>query len=69
MTDVAVLGAGLAGLSAARDLMRGGAGNDTYLVADATDRVVEAAGPGLDTILSTVSRTIAANVERRCLWM
>ncbi len=25
MTDVAVLGAGLAGLSAARDLMRGGA--------------------------------------------
>ena len=49
------------------DLMRGGAGSDTYLVTDAGDRVVEAAVTGFDTILSSVSRTIAANVERLVL--
>ena len=49
------------------DLMRGGSGSDTYLVAQAGDRVVEAGDAGADTILSTVSTTIAANVERLVL--
>ncbi len=49
------------------DLMRGGTGSDTYLVAQAGDRVVEAADAGVDTILSTVTTTIAANVERLVL--
>ena len=47
--------------------MRGGSGDDTYLVADSSDRVVEAAGGGLDTILSYVSRVLPAPVERLVL--
>ena len=57
------------------DLMVGGAGDDTYYVdtdIDAggdgvADRVVERAGGGIDTVHSSVSFTLEANVERLVL--
>ena len=46
------------------DHMTGGTGDDTYVVDDASDVVVEAAGEGFDTIQSTVSYALSANVEQ-----
>lgn len=49
---------------AGADRMEGGAGNDTYFVDDAGDVVIEAAGGGIDTIVSTSNvTTIADNIE------
>jgi Ca2+-binding RTX toxin-like protein len=48
---------------AGADTMTGGAGNDTYLVDNAGDVVTEQAGEGLDTVQSSVSWTLGANVE------
>ncbi|SCZ13531.1 peroxidase family protein [Microvirga guangxiensis] len=46
------------------DLMVGGTGNDTYVVDDADDVVVEAAGGGTDTVQTTLAAyTLGANVE------
>lgn len=45
------------------DYMAGGAGNDTYAVDSAGDAVVEAANAGTDTLYTTVSLTLAAEVE------
>ncbi|ASG24922.1 calcium-binding protein [Nitrospirillum viridazoti] len=46
------------------DTLVGGAGNDTYLVDDAGDVVMEAAGAGVDTVQTTlVSYTLGSNVE------
>lgn len=46
------------------DRMIGGAGDDTYHVDNKSDVVTEAAGGGIDTILTTLSKyTIGANVE------
>lgn len=47
------------------DSMVGGAGSDTYLVDNAGDLVVEASGPGagIDTVISSVTLALAANVE------
>ncbi len=47
---------------AGADLLTGGKGNDTYVV-DGADIVVEAAGEGLDTVMSGVSYRLTANVE------
>jgi Ca2+-binding RTX toxin-like protein len=49
------------------DTMIGGTGNDTYLVDSTRDRVVEALNAGTDTILTTVTYTLPANVENLTL--
>ena len=45
------------------DSMTGGSDNDLYLVEDAGDVVVEAKNDGYDGVYSTVTHTLAANVE------
>ena len=49
------------------DLMAGGLGNDIYVVDNAGDVVSEAAGAGTDTVRSSVSHTLGANVENLVL--
>jgi Ca2+-binding RTX toxin-like protein len=45
------------------DEMHGGLGDDTYYVDSRSDRVFEAANEGTDTVHTTVSHTLAPNVE------
>jgi Ca2+-binding RTX toxin-like protein len=52
---------------AGNDTMAGGAGNDTYVVDSTGDVVTEAAGAGTDTVQSSVSYTLSANVENLVL--
>jgi Ca2+-binding RTX toxin-like protein len=52
---------------AGADTMAGGAGDDTYIVDNASDTVTEAAGAGIDTVRSSVTLTLAANVENLIL--
>lgn len=48
---------------AGADQLIGGGGNDTYVVDDAGDVVVEGAGAGTDLVQSSVTYTLAGNVE------
>ncbi len=52
---------------AGMDTMIGGLGNDTYVVDDAGDVVSEASSAGTDTVRTTVSYTLAANIENLTL--
>ena len=49
------------------DKMSGGGGNDIYVVDDAGDQAIEAAGAGTDTVQSSVNVTLGANVENLTL--
>jgi Ca2+-binding RTX toxin-like protein len=44
--------------------MRGGAGDDIYIVAAAGDVTAEDPGQGTDTVRSYINWTLGANVER-----
>ncbi len=49
------------------DIMSGGRGNDTFVVDNFGDRVIEGLGEGTDLVLSSVSHTLGANVENLTL--
>jgi hypothetical protein len=48
------------------DTLRGGAGNDLYIV-DTTGEAIEAAGAGTDSVKSSVTYTLGANLEKLTL--
>lgn len=52
---------------AGSDIMTGGLGNDTYHVDNANDVVTEAANGGIDTIISSVTRSLGAAQENLSL--
>jgi Ca2+-binding RTX toxin-like protein len=49
------------------DAMLGGAGDDTYIVDNAGDRILEDEGAGIDTVRSSVTYTLAAEIENMVL--
>lgn len=51
------------GLLSEVNVMRGGAGDDTYYVNGPGDRVIEKAGEGIDTVRTSVGFTLPAQVE------
>ena len=65
-----LVGNGLANVldgGAGADVLHGGAGNDTYIVDNAGDLVIENATEGIDTVQSSVSHGLTANVENLTL--
>lgn len=48
------------------DVLSGGAGDDTYVI-NRADTIVEAPGGGIDTVKSSITYTLAANVENLIL--
>ena len=56
----------LSGVGPGADRLWGGLGNDTYII-EAGDQVHELAGEGIDTVQSSITYTLAANVENLIL--
>jgi len=52
---------------AGNDILVGGAGDDTYVLDSAADVVTEAAGAGTDLVRTSLSHTLATNVEKLTL--
>ena len=52
---------------AGADTLAGGLGNDFYVIDDAADLVQEATGEGTDTVFSSLTHSVAANVENLTL--
>ena len=52
---------------AGNDTMLGGLGDDTYTVGAAGDVATESAGQGIDTVMSSVTYTLGANLENLSL--
>ena len=52
---------------AGADIMTGGAGNDTFIVDNSGDRASEDVGGGIDTVQSSVTHMLKANVENLTL--
>ncbi|NJO74169.1 MAG: calcium-binding protein [Leptolyngbyaceae cyanobacterium RM1_406_9] len=52
---------------AGADIMSGGAGNDTYVVDNLGDAVIETEAAGIDTVESSVNFTLGENVENLTL--
>jgi Ca2+-binding RTX toxin-like protein len=49
------------------DTMTGGAGNDTYIVDNVGDRAIEASSAGTNTVQSSVTFTLGANLDNLAL--
>lgn len=49
------------------DTLQGLSGNDTYIVDNTGDRIFEAVNAGIDTVQSSVTYTLAANLEKLVL--
>ena len=49
------------------DTMTGGAGDDTYVVDNSGDSIVELAGEGIDLVRSSISVVLGANIENATL--
>ena len=52
---------------AGADGMVGGAGDDVYIVDNSGDATIERAAEGIDTVIATVTHTLADNIERLTL--
>ena len=52
---------------AGTNTLRGGAGDDTYIISVSTNTITEAANAGIDTVRSSVTYTLATNVENLVL--